>query len=241
MSPALLLFHRDSVILPTLASSLLGLLTILYNFVSCTRYAFTAGAISSLILSSTSITIYALLFLLNHRKISRLQSSSSLLGGSYAAVTPNHAQHTYYSDPNYYSNYMQNMYPAAYTPTEMNPAPSRPVTDDDYIAQQMALLLTKADPGPSPDAMTETFRIDLPGEGDETPVNQAGGVREYYGRSGSGFLSVGQGQPQRSMWDRMRGRPVDRGRSVERGGRSDERAKSREERRREIELGTLQA
>lgn len=236
-----LLFHRDAVILPTLASSLLGLLTLLYAFVSCTRYAFTAGAVASLILSCASITVYSILFLWNHRVLSHLQRSSSLSGGGSYALAPTHAQqqHIYYSDPNYYSNYTQNMYPTAYTPTEPNQAPhSRTPTDDDYIAQQMALLLTKADPGPSPDAMTETFRIGLPGDGDETPVNQSGGVREYYGRSK--FLTVGA--PQRSMWERMTGRPVDRGRAEERGGSGErERAKSREERRREIELGTLQA
>lgn len=128
------------------------------------------------------------------------------------------------------------MYPTAYAPAEPTASPSQPAPEDhDFVAHQMAMLLTKADPGPSPDAMTETFRIDLPGEPEDAPM-QAGGVREYYGRSK--FLSVGM--PQRTMWERMTGKPVDRGRSEGRGTGSDERAKSREERRREIELGILQ-
>jgi len=134
------------------------------------------------------------------------------------------------------------MYPSARPPTE-----GIPLSEDDLVNQQMAMLLMKSDPGPSPDASQSTFRIDLPEDREErerfansaellaTPSLSHHGNR---GRTSSTNNNVNTSYNQ-SAWERR----IEEGR-----GRSDvrpspsqisshSRAVSREERRREIELG----
>jgi hypothetical protein len=148
-----------------------------------------------------------------------------------------------WSDPSFYSNFIQNMYPSTRPPGE-----HPPLSEDEAVNQQMAMLLMKSDSGPSPDASQSTFRIDLPENREEqerwansaellaTPSVSHGGNR---GRSFSASNSPNLNH-DRSAWERR----VEEGR-----GRSDvrptlsqasyghSRAVSREERRREIELG----
>ena len=145
----------------------------------------------------------------------------------------------------FYSNFIANMYPSARTPTE-----GPPLTEDDLVNHQMATLLKKADPGPSPDASQSTFRIDLPEDNEErdrlensaellaTPRT----THQYYSpriRSTSITNTVNSNH-DRSAWERLgqngRGRSDIRpSKSLNSGDHS--RAVSREERRREIELG----
>lgn len=120
---------------------------------------------------------------------------------------------------------------------------SVPVNDDDPVNQQMRLLMLR-DARPSPDATSSTFRIDLPEDTEE---------RERFARSQE---LVGEPQPSHVPWTRERAdsRPdnlsenqawqqwQDRGRPQHRPSSTDLRSNhsrglSREERRREIELG----
>lgn len=145
-----------------------------------------------------------------------------------------------YSEQSYYTNYIPNMYPAAVRGE--SPLPPVPVNDDDQVNQQMRLLQLR-DARPSPDATSSTFRIDLPEDTEE---------RERFARSQE---LVGTPQPSHVPWtrDRANSRPdslgenqawqqwQDRGRQQHRPSSSDlrnhSRGLSREERRREIELG----
>jgi len=148
-----------------------------------------------------------------------------------------------WSDPSFYSNFIQNMYPSARAPTD-HPQ----LSEDDLVNQQMAMLLMKSDSGPSPDASQSTFRIDLPEDREERDrlANSAEllatpSISHHSNRGRS--LSVNNSPNpnyDRSGWERRmedgRGRSdVRPSPSQASGGHS--RAVSREERRREIELG----
>ncbi|KAF2496971.1 hypothetical protein BU16DRAFT_538096 [Lophium mytilinum] len=225
------MFQAEAIFLPSLASSALGLLTILYNFVSSTRYTWNTAAIIATVLSSISTVTYGLLLIWTHRRILKIRESN------------NSRSQNMWSDPSFYSNFIQNMYPSARAPSDRPP-----LSEDDLVNQQMAMLLMKSDSGPSPDASQSTFRIDLPEDREErerlansaellaTPTLSHHNNR---GRSLSVNNSPNPGY-DRGAWER---RMEDgRGRSDIRptpsqvsGGHS--RAVSREERRREIELG----
>jgi hypothetical protein len=217
-----------------------------------------------------------------------------------------------YSDNSYYKNFIANMYPSM----RKNPE-GVPLTEDERINQQMAMLLMKNESGPSPDASSSTFRIDLPEEREHElesglqanylsqlaqspnpqydsvasplsivptphPFNapsrspltvpsatsprapRSMSIQDYYQKSRGGPTNVPVSVPEplqhlqphpptpvRGDWERTgsgRSRAgseltVDdasiRGRSLGREGDRSSRAVSREERRREIEMGTL--
>ena len=170
-------------------------------------------------------------------------------------------------EPNYYSNFIVNMHPTARAlPINKKDAPSQGqvaslydpatgttytrfpggATEDELVAQQMAALLRRRESGPSADASGSTFRLDWDfneEEGDgEAAVRREATLDEGRARKARARRrSAGEG--------RARGGPVvritraddnGRGRSeIRSGGEGKERAKSREERRREIELENL--
>ena len=148
---------------------------------------------------------------------------------------------------------------SSYNGSSYNPI----VTEDDGVQQQMALLLSKK-PDPSPEANNgSTFQLQWPVDEEDapnTPANrtegraelQVGGVREFYAGGASASNRAGpSSQPvtrprENSIWSKFSGKNITT--TVTTRGRSDTklsadspppRAKSREERRREIELGTL--
>lgn len=213
---------------PALTSSALGLLTIAYNFLASRSYVWGTAAISGTVISTTSTLLYGILLLWTHRRIIKLKEQL-------------HSRANLWSEQSYYTNFIQNMYPSARSPS--NP-PDIPLSEDDRINQQMAMLLMKNDPGPSPDASSATFRIDLPEDRDER--ERIANSQELVGtppqahsdwnraRSDSRPDSLSEQQ----AWERWqeRGRTTNRPPSI--GARSNHsRAVSREERRREIELG----
>jgi len=223
------IFQAEAVFLPSLTSSALGVLTIVYNFASSNRYQFNTGAIIAIALSVTSTFLYGLLLLWTYRKIARVRKTQ----------TNSRAANMWQENP-FYANFLANMYPTARTPSE-----GPPLTEEEMVNQQMAALLKKGDPGPSPDASQSTFRIDMPEEREDTayrPQNRATLAPEVMtmpriARSGEREREA-ERQQQRGIWGRRFGRE-ERGRTVARESPDEERAKSREERRREIEMGRL--
>lgn len=133
------------------------------------------------------------------------------------------------------------MYPTA----ARSPAapPEAPLPEDDGVNQQMALLLMRSDQRPSPDANSATFRIDLPE--DIEHQERVARSQELVGTPGPAHTgwtrSRADSRPdslsEQQAWERWqeRGRTTDRPASMENRGHS--RGLSREERRREIELG----
>ncbi|OCK85045.1 hypothetical protein K432DRAFT_287631 [Lepidopterella palustris CBS 459.81] len=221
------MFQAESIFLPSLASSALGLLTVLYNFLSSTRFVWNTAAIVSTVLAATSSILYGILLVWAHRRIVKIRATSTSQTNQM------------WSDSTFYSNFIQNMYPSVRTPAE-GPL----LTEDDLVNQQMAMLLMKSDPGPSPEASQSTFHIDLPEDREERERMQNSSEllatpslsHQYSSRTRSATVN----SQDRSAWERpgesLRGRSDIRpSRSQNTGGHS--RAVSREERRREIELG----
>lgn len=186
------------------------------------------SAISGTVLSATATLTYGALLLWTHHRIVKIAEN----GGSRQL----------WSNESYYTNYVHNMYPTA----TRSPAatPEAPISEYDPVNQQMALLLMKSDPRPSPDAHSATFRIDMPEDREQMErqahsqelVGTLGQVYAGHNRNRADSRPDSLGEQQ--AWERWqdRGRAADRPASI--GQRSNHsRGLSREERRREIELG----
>lgn len=205
---------------PALTSSIFGLISIIYNLLSSNAYAWETASISGTVLSASATLLYGALLLWATRRKVKPHDQDDPRGATW-------------SEPSYYTNYVQNMHPTAISSPSR--APETPITDDDRVNQQMALLLQNQDARPSPDT-SSTFKIDLPGMREEEERRNRS--QELIGTPGPahmgtpGSLSVQQAWQQ---WEE-RGRTTDR--PVSSSGRSNHsRNLSREERRREIELG----
>ncbi|RMZ70855.1 peroxisome proliferator-activated receptor gamma coactivator-related [Pyrenophora seminiperda CCB06] len=219
-------FQADGVFLPALTSSVLGLVSIAYNFLSSHAYRWGTAAISGTVISTGSTVLYAILLLWKYRCM---------------AKTKEHVEQrsNLWSEQSYYSNFVANMYPTATrSPPQLFESP---YTEEDRVKQQMALLLHKSDAHTSPDT-NSTFRIDLPEdrEQQERVLNSQELVgtpaQAHRNRTDSRPDSLGETQ----AWQHWQ----DRGRSTIRasssgGTSSHSRNLSREERRREIELGQM--
>ncbi|KAJ4988546.1 hypothetical protein SVAN01_06001 [Stagonosporopsis vannaccii] len=226
-------FQAENVFVPALASSIFGLVVILYNFLATNSYRWSTAATSATVLSGFATALYASLLWWKRRHIARRRNAVS-------------QRSNLYSEQSFYTNYIANTYPTAIR-TESQPRPI-PTNEDDYINQQMASLIVR-DARPSPDANSSTFRIDLPEDTEE---------RERHERHERSQELVGTPQASHKPWarDRAHSRPdslgegqawqqlQDRGRTQHRPSNSDLRSNhsrglSREERRREIELGRI--
>lgn len=226
-------FQAEAVFLPALTSSALGLISIAYNFLSSHNYHWGNAAISGTVTSAAGTLLYSSLLLWTYRRIVKSKRQTDTRANLW-------------SEQSYYSNFIPNMYPTAMR-SPSNPPPAAVYTEDDRVNQQMALLLAKGDPRPSPDA-NSTFRIDLPEDREQqerhlrsqelvgTPAQTH--VDWNRDRSDSRPDSLSEHQ----AWQQWQGR----GRSTNRPSSADGRISnhsrnvSREERRREIELGQLQ-
>jgi len=179
-----------------------------------------------------------------------------------------------YMSPSYYANFILNMHPTARNAAPYDP----PASEDEQVAAQMAALLRKRDPGPSPDASQSTFRLDWTFRDDdepdpvtgarrrptfETPPHDGNRERERERRRGLRAASAGRGAGAGAAAGTGTRAGAGAGAGVgptplvkvtkavtltdDRRGREDgrsgepQRAKSREERRMEIELGNMGA
>jgi hypothetical protein len=172
--------------------------------------------------------LYAMLVLWTHRRIIKIKEASTSRSANL------------WSEQTFYTNYIQNMYPASSRTPSAQP-PEIPLSEDDRINQQMALLLMKSDPGPSPDASSATFRIDLPEDQEER--HRQLHSSELVGTPPQSYSDLsrnrGDSLTEAQAWERWdRGRTQNRPSSV--GAHSTHsRGLSREERRREIESGRV--
>ena len=252
-----LLFRQDCIYVPAAASSAFGFAAAVSCLVLSTRFDASAPSFAvTAVLSLLSATIYGALALHTRSVVRRF---------SHRQSWPAHAAYTPATSPGYYVPYApyapastQHLTAAA-SPSERassihySGAASVNMTDDDMVSHQMAQLLANKDPQPSPDPAQSTFRLEWPpgvGDDDDGAADDgAAGRTRSRTVSGSGrYLSPGDpARHGRSRSDGLgraltrigRAMGMDRGRQDGREGQAQERAKSREERRREIELGVL--
>jgi len=220
-------FQADGVFLPALTSSALGLISIAYNFVSSPNYHWGNAAISGTVISAAGTILYSSLLLWTYRRIVKSKRQTD-------------TRQNLWSDQNYYNNFIPNMYPTAMRSPSQPPAAL--YSEDDRVNQQMALLLKSGDPRPSPDVNT-TFRIDLPEDREQQARHQhsqelVGTPAQTHGDWGRD-RSDSRPDSLSEQWTQYgRGRSENRPSSTE-GRGSHSRNLSREERRREIELGQI--
>lgn len=193
------LFHADAVFLPALSSCALGLLTVLYCFLVSGRYVWNTGALLTTVAAAVSAFVYGSLLVWSHRRISFLKHSHTgahvpltsqafIPAGSTSYRSPNGPR----SDPAYYRNFVENMYPGARTtsgnastvPTSAEPAPIHQpppvanivISEEEATRQQMLLLLRDKNGNaitPQP-AHNPSYHIDwddIEGDDDRQPLN----------------------------------------------------------------------
>jgi hypothetical protein len=183
------------------------------------------------VVSTTATLVYGVLLLWTHHRIVKIAEQAG-------------PREQLWSNESYYSNFVQNMYPTASRSPPPNPETT--ITEDDRVNQQMALLLIKSDQRPSPDANSATFRIDLPE--DTEHQERIARSQELVGTPGQAHADWGRTRAdsrpdslsEQQAWERWQ----ERGRTTDRPTSSDQRSThsrglSREERRREIELGRV--
>ena len=245
-----ILFRQRSIFLPSASASAFGFFACAWTLMTSERYvASSPSCPATIILTLISSFIYGGLALYTHRRINQM---------SMAPVWP--TQPVAWQDPNYQQYYASSPYPSVShsVGTEL-PAKnhySPPLTEDEQVTQQMARLLTKTDPGPSPDATQGTFRLEWPpgGDVDDENVGKLGVRSRTFPNAGNWLAPPTQSRHARnrsdgveddrgsSAWSKF-GRVVgmaDRGRKATRDQKDAvERAKSRDERRREIEMGNM--
>ncbi|GAB7343862.1 hypothetical protein MBLNU457_1828t1 [Dothideomycetes sp. NU457] len=194
------LFHADAVFLPALSSCALGLLTVFYCFLISSRYVWNTGALLTTIAAAMSALVYGCLLFWAHRRISflkhsptgahvHLTSQAYIPPGSTTYSSPNGP----ISDPAYYRNFIENMYPGARTAasgtatTVLASAESAPtyqsssvanitISEEEATRQQMLLLLRDSNGNaitPQP-AHNPSYHIDwddTEGDDDREPLN----------------------------------------------------------------------
>lgn len=159
----------------------------------------------------------------------------------------------------YYLNYNANMHPSAFNKSKTTPA----LSEDELVNQQMAMLLARSDSMPTPPAgRNNTFRIDLPeNNSDGATLQRSETLDDYFNHQGAHTIGHPQQahelatsahtirNPGKTAWDRMErahtrtksDTPIQPGLEPVRPGARPGivRAKSREERQKEIEMGSI--
>ncbi|KAK4631132.1 hypothetical protein CLAFUW4_03481 [Fulvia fulva] len=233
------LFQRDLIFLPCLASCVLGLLTVIYDFLVFSRYEFKTPALLTTVAAAVSTIVYSSLLISNQRRIGKTRTVPAQL--PIPMVTHQHqdSESTLWQDPSYYQNYNRNMFPTAHVPREPPPSGYDPntITEDEMQRQQMLMLLLNRDQPSTPDPSQSTFRLDWNGQDDEDAPRNG-----YYGPPDSAQPSTAYPGPSPGIVRQMTNelRPWD---GVWRGVTNNRRIprptsrEFREQRRREIERG----
>lgn len=168
------MFQADAIFMPSLSSSVLGLLTVFYDFLISSRFSWNTPALLVTVAGALSTVVYGGLLLWTYRKISDIKSQSAVqpLHVRAASIASDNVP---YQAPSYYENYVRNMYPASAHQTAQTQAfggyDPNSITEEEMQRQQMLMLLLQKDQQPSPDPSSDTFRLDWQvGQEQETPI-----------------------------------------------------------------------
>ncbi|EME47588.1 hypothetical protein DOTSEDRAFT_69509 [Dothistroma septosporum NZE10] len=183
------LFQRDLIFLPCLASCVLGLMTVVYDFLIFSRYEFKVSALLTTIAAAVSSIVYSLLLIFSLRQSGKTRTRTAPASASAQLSIPmigiGNPQHrdseaTLWQEPTYYENYNRNMFPTAHVPREPPPSGYDPnsITEDEMQRQQMLMLLLNREQPSTPDPSQSTYRVDWQGQDDEDAPR-----REYYAPS----------------------------------------------------------
>jgi len=147
------LFQADAIHQPCALASIVGLLTVFYDFIISSSYTWKTPTLLLAIAAGLSTIIYASLFLLSHRRISKIRSRPQPSSGSSihpltltspsrtsfaspatpyepSTLEPTESRRpSTYQSPGFYENYIRNMYPtSAHSNTNTNNNPGAPAS-----------------------------------------------------------------------------------------------------------------
>jgi hypothetical protein len=248
-------FRTESVFLPSLASSALGLLTLLYQFASSSRYTWNAAATIAAVVSTCATLLFAVLLFWTHRRETNpkvtVETPYKLdLSAPSTYITSPYPSDQQCQPHRQYSSYGAESHP----PSTHNRVSTTSIpTEDELVSHQMAMLLSKRDSGASQGIDQHTFKIDLPNSGDSRPGTPDGdtlkrmfAIEVPHDQSLSEIVQPLPHSPREKrfhglgIWDRV-GQTQARAREHEKPTTTEptpmERVKRREDRRREIERG----
>ncbi|KAF2673671.1 hypothetical protein BT63DRAFT_163922 [Microthyrium microscopicum] len=244
------LFRLESIFIPAASYSAFGFLASIWPIITSTRSDPTQPSCAlTIVLTGVSCTIYGALAFWQSRSVKKTTKPAIWpVSGQWQETSP-------WQEGNngYYSPYAGSTYPLTARSDSASfvyPPPAAEPIEEDAVGQQMASLLRK-DPGPSPDPTQSTFHLEWPidDEGED------GNAQSRHNRArtlsgGPTHLSPGDAIRHGRHNSDAGGALAKLGRAIRFGdsrGRTEireereraERARSRDERRREIELGSL--
>lgn len=216
------LFQAEAIHQPCGIASIIGLLTVFYDFIVSSTYVWKIHSLLLAIAAGISTIVYAGLFLLSQRRISQIRSQprpadhvplavplgsasparTSFTGPAVSTYEPTTERSSSYQPTGYYENYIRNMYPTS--ARSGNSPPGEPtgtgdtgydphsISEEEMQRQQMLMLLLANDQPPQLSQQRSTYNIDWEGQDLEPDSAPAHGY--YAPGTGTGSSSgVGTG------------------------------------------------
>ncbi|CAD0086558.1 unnamed protein product, partial [Aureobasidium mustum] len=217
-------FSAEHVFIPCIFACLIGFLNVPYCFIISTRFQWNVAAMTTTIGAAATAFLFTILYFFARRRLIRSKAEQNTHSDDINLLRrPSNASASgSYHTQSYFANHFANMYPAARTPPAMaavTPPDEQPLNDSELQRRRMSDLLHKPEPQISP-ATSPFNRIDFNVDETESPLNG------YYAPTSGNHLAT------QSLDD-----PSWRSRNASWVTNDSRRNSSREERRREIEMG----
>lgn len=216
-------FSAEHVFIPCTFACLIGFLNVPYCFIISTRFQWNVAAMTTTIGAAATAFLFTILYFFARRRFTGSKSEQNIHSDDINLLRrpSNDASVSgSYHTQSYFANHFANMYPAARTPPAMvAPPDERPLNDSELQRRRMSDLLHKPEPQIAP-ATSPFNRIDFNVDETESPLNG------YYAPTRETHLAT------RSLDD-----PSWCSRNASWATDDSRRNSSREERRREIEMG----
>lgn len=233
-------YQTNMVFLPALVSCTVGFLNIFYDFLISQQYTWGLLAALSTAAAALGMFVYAALLLWTYRKIHVLQTTHPSLLAQPETAGQSLDEVPRWQSQSYYQNYTRNMYPSSYEPTPVPFEEVPVITEEEKQRQQMLMLLLSHEENSDAPSSSGTFKIDWQSNDQDAitphPSNKARAPDSALPRPG--FLTPATAMSRLSRQFPGELRPWDGvWRGVAQQPARHERALSREDRRREIEMG----
>ncbi|KAG9692285.1 hypothetical protein KCU95_g7380, partial [Aureobasidium melanogenum] len=214
-------FTAEHVLIPCIFACLIGFLNVPYCFIISTRFQWNVAAMTTTISSASTAFLFTILYFFARRKFTQLKPEQTTYSDNVNLLRrpSNTSASGSYHTQNYFTNHIANMHPTARTPPATTPPDEQSLDDVELQRRRMSDLLHK--PESQQSIATSPFnRIDFIVDETESPLNG------YYAPTGGSHLAA------HSLED-----PSWRSRNASWVTNDSRRNSSREERRREIEMG----
>lgn len=215
-------FTAEHVLIPCIFACLIGFLNVPYCFVISTRFQWNRAAMATTIGAALTAFLLTILYFFARRKFAQPKPEQNMYSDDVNLLRrpSNTSASGSYHTQSYFKNHIANMHPTARTPPAATPPGEQPLDDVELQRRRMSDLLHKPEPQPSP-ATSPFNRIDFIVDETESPLNG------YYAPTSGGHLAA------HPLED-----PSWRSRNASWVTNDSRRNSSREERRREIEMGS---